>query len=147
MVCRRLQKNISSHVRNSGNTSKKRHEKRGVSANKLVVELTMEALERREWPRTESGNIAVGKRVAPLPPPMIRTCPLRHPAPPSGLAPALGINGNWVDPATDVWFFQLGARQSRSVVLLMPTQANQSFCDLRRIMSSHTRFSAKEEAV
>ena len=28
--------------------------KRGVSANKLVVELVMEALERREWPRTEA---------------------------------------------------------------------------------------------
>ena len=27
--------------------------KRGVSANKLVVELVMEALEHREWPRTE----------------------------------------------------------------------------------------------
>ena len=32
----------------------KEAEKRGVSANKLVVELTMEALERREWPRTEA---------------------------------------------------------------------------------------------
>ena len=29
-------------------------EKRGVSPNRLVVELTMEALERREWPRTEA---------------------------------------------------------------------------------------------
>ena len=27
---------------------------RGVSPNRLVVELTMEALERREWPRTEA---------------------------------------------------------------------------------------------
>ena len=27
---------------------------RGVSANKLVVELSMEGLERREWPRTEA---------------------------------------------------------------------------------------------
>ena len=27
---------------------------RGISANRLVVELTMEALERREWPRTEA---------------------------------------------------------------------------------------------
>ena len=27
---------------------------RGISANKLVVELVMEALERREWPRTEA---------------------------------------------------------------------------------------------
>ena len=32
----------------------KEAEKRGVSANRLVVELTMEALERREWPRTEA---------------------------------------------------------------------------------------------
>ena len=32
----------------------KEAEKRGVSANKLVVELTMEALERRDWPRTEA---------------------------------------------------------------------------------------------
>ena len=31
----------------------KEAEKRGVSANRLVVELTMEALERREWPRTK----------------------------------------------------------------------------------------------
>ena len=29
-------------------------EERGVSANQLVVELAMEALERREWPRTEA---------------------------------------------------------------------------------------------
>ncbi len=29
-------------------------EARGVSANQLVVELAMEALERREWPRTEA---------------------------------------------------------------------------------------------
>ncbi|MDE0331922.1 MAG: hypothetical protein OXL41_08640 [Nitrospinae bacterium] len=27
---------------------------RGISPNQLVVELTMEALERREWPRTEA---------------------------------------------------------------------------------------------
>ena len=32
----------------------KEAEKRGVSANKLVVELAMEAMERREWPRTEA---------------------------------------------------------------------------------------------
>ena len=32
----------------------KEAETRGVSANRLVVELTMEALERREWPRTEA---------------------------------------------------------------------------------------------
>ena len=29
-------------------------ERRGVSPNRLVIELTMEALERREWPRTEA---------------------------------------------------------------------------------------------
>ena len=28
--------------------------KRDISPNRLVVELTMEALERREWPRTEA---------------------------------------------------------------------------------------------
>ena len=32
----------------------KEAEKRDISANRLVVELTMEALERREWPRTEA---------------------------------------------------------------------------------------------
>ncbi len=32
----------------------KEAEKRGVSANKLVVELAMEGLEHREWPRTEA---------------------------------------------------------------------------------------------
>lgn len=32
----------------------KQAEERGVSANQLVVELAMEALERREWPRTEA---------------------------------------------------------------------------------------------
>ena len=32
----------------------KEAEKRDISPNKLVVELTMEALERREWPRTEA---------------------------------------------------------------------------------------------
>ena len=32
----------------------KEAEKRGVSPNRLVIELTMEALERREWPRTEA---------------------------------------------------------------------------------------------
>ena len=31
----------------------KEADERGVSANKLVVELVMEALEHREWPRTE----------------------------------------------------------------------------------------------
>lgn len=31
-----------------------RAKERGVSANQLVVELAMEALERREWPRTEA---------------------------------------------------------------------------------------------
>ena len=35
-------------------TRRKRGRKRGVSPNRLVVELTMEALERREWPRTEA---------------------------------------------------------------------------------------------
>ena len=32
----------------------KEAEERGISANRLVVELAMEALERREWPRTEA---------------------------------------------------------------------------------------------
>ena len=32
----------------------KEAESRSVSPNRLVVELTMEALERREWPRTEA---------------------------------------------------------------------------------------------
>ena len=32
----------------------KEAEKRGVSPNRLVVELAMEGLERREWPRTEA---------------------------------------------------------------------------------------------
>ena len=32
----------------------KEAEERGVSANQLVVELAMEALDRREWPRTEA---------------------------------------------------------------------------------------------
>ena len=32
----------------------KEAEKRGISPNRLVVELTMESLERREWPRTEA---------------------------------------------------------------------------------------------
>ena len=32
----------------------KEAEKRDISPNRLVVELTMEALERREWPRTEA---------------------------------------------------------------------------------------------
>ena len=32
----------------------KEAQKRGVSPNRLVVELTMEALERREWPSTEA---------------------------------------------------------------------------------------------
>ena len=32
----------------------KEAERRGVSPNQLVIELTMEALERREWPRTEA---------------------------------------------------------------------------------------------
>ena len=33
---------------------KKEAEKRDISPNRLVVELTLEALERREWPRTEA---------------------------------------------------------------------------------------------
>ncbi len=32
----------------------KEADERGISPNRLVVELTMEALERREWPRTEA---------------------------------------------------------------------------------------------
>ena len=32
----------------------KEAEKRGISPNRLVVELVMEGLERREWPRTEA---------------------------------------------------------------------------------------------
>ena len=32
----------------------KEAEKRDISPNRLVVELTMEAMERREWPRTEA---------------------------------------------------------------------------------------------
>ena len=32
----------------------KEAEERGISANRLVAELAMEALERREWPRTEA---------------------------------------------------------------------------------------------
>ena len=32
----------------------KEADERGVSPNRLVVELTMEALERRKWPRTEA---------------------------------------------------------------------------------------------
>ena len=47
-------KEHQSHARNSGNASKKRPHERGVSPNRLVVELAMEALERREWPRTEA---------------------------------------------------------------------------------------------
>ena len=48
-----LQKNIRVTPEQWKRVEKEAH-KRGVSANRLVVELVMEALERREWPRTEA---------------------------------------------------------------------------------------------
>ena len=47
------QKNIRFTPEQWKRVEKEAH-KRGVSANKLVVELVMEALEHREWPRTEA---------------------------------------------------------------------------------------------
>ena len=47
-----LQKNIRVTPEQWMRVEKEAH-KRGVSANKFVVELLMEALEHREWPRTE----------------------------------------------------------------------------------------------
>ena len=48
-----LQKNIRVTPEQWMRVEKEAH-KRGVSANKFVVELLMEALEHREWPRTEA---------------------------------------------------------------------------------------------
>ena len=50
---RRLQKNIRV-TPEQWKRVEKEAEKRDISPNRLVVELTMEALERREWPRTEA---------------------------------------------------------------------------------------------
>ena len=47
-----LQKNIRVMPR-QWKRIEKEAEERGISANQLVVELAMEALDRREWPRTE----------------------------------------------------------------------------------------------
>ena len=47
------QKNIRFTPKQWKRVEKEAH-KRGVSPNRLVVELTMEALERREWPHTEA---------------------------------------------------------------------------------------------
>ena len=48
-----IQKNIRVTPEQWKRVKKEAH-KRGVSPNRLVVELTMEALERREWPRSEA---------------------------------------------------------------------------------------------
>ena len=48
-----IQKNIRVTSEQWKRVEKEAH-KRGASANKLVVELTMEGLERREWPRIEA---------------------------------------------------------------------------------------------
>ena len=51
-VVQTLQKNIRV-TPNQWKRIEKEAEERGISANQLVVELAMEALDHREWPRTE----------------------------------------------------------------------------------------------
>ena len=56
MTKRMVQTTAKEHQSHAGTveTRRKRGHKRGCFAEQLVVELTMEALERREWPRTEA---------------------------------------------------------------------------------------------